>query len=255
AWRVAASDLAAMGARPEAGLAAALLPPGTSARAVAAIQLGLVEAAAEDGASLVGGDLSATAGPLALTVSAWAQLWNRAPVRLGGGRAGEALIVTGALGGAAGALDMLQSGLEPPSQLRARLCDPPSRGAAGEALARAGASAMTDLSDGLVLDLGRLCASSGQGAELWLDHLPLEAELADRLPDRARELALSGGEDFELLASLPRDRLGELRRAWSSELPALSEIGELSADPGVRLWSRPGGEQVPAPGRSGFRHF
>ncbi|MGH7611302.1 MAG: thiamine-phosphate kinase [Candidatus Dormibacteria bacterium] len=256
AWRVAASDLAAMGVRPQAGLAAALLPPGASARALAAIQLGLVEAAAADRAYLAGGDLSATPGPLALTVTVWGRVQGRAPVRLGGGKAGEALVVTGSLGGAAAALALLDSGQSVPAGLEERLCDPPARWQAGEALAQGGVSAMTDLSDGLLLDLERLCAAAGLGAELWAERLPVDLALLDRLPDRAPELALTGGEDFELLAAVSPTRLSELVRGWTDAgLPPLTEVGVLRAPPGIALLSEPGGRPLPLPERRGHRHF
>jgi thiamine-monophosphate kinase len=254
AWRAAVSDLAAMGADAGGGLLAALVPARTSLTALRAIELGLVEAAAEDGAVVLGGDLSGTAGPLALTVTVLGELGDRDPVQLGGGSPGDAVLVTGSLGLAAAALELLERGCgDVPPAWRQRLLQPGARLEAGRALRRLGASAMTDISDGLLLDAARIGAASRVGMEIWLDRLPLGAGLQ---PDSAgRSLALNGGEDYELLAAISPIRLGSVLAGWGDQLPPISEIGRLTEEPGVRLLSRPGGEPVALPERDGFRHF
>lgn len=249
AWAAAVSDLSAMGASPRWGLVAALVPPETAVAALQAVQLGLVEAAALDGATILGGDLSRTAGPLALSVTVLGELSDGSPVRLDGGAAGDSLLVTGSLGSAAAALARLEAA-EPelPAGSWARLLQPTSRVEAGRALRRLGAVAMTDVSDGLLLDLGRLCQASGTGAEIWLDRLPVEGGVAE-------SLALKGGEDFELLAAFPPDRVQTLTESWSPELPGISVLGQLTAEPGIRLLRSRGGGPVAAPEGDGFRHF
>jgi thiamine-monophosphate kinase len=254
AWRAAVCDLAAMGANAGGGLLAALVPAETSLTALRAIQLGLVEAAAEDGAVVLGGDLSGTAGPLALTVTVLGELGDRDPVRLGGGSPGDALLVTGSLGLAAAALERLERGCaELAPEWRDRLLEPRSRLEAGQALRRLGASAMTDISDGLLLDAARIGAASGVGVEIWLDRVPLGAGL--ERDEAGCSLALSGGEDYELLATIAEIRRGPALRGWGSHLPPISQIGRLTEEHGVRLLSRPGGEPMALPERDGFRHF
>jgi thiamine-monophosphate kinase len=254
AWVAAASDLAAMGAAPRGGLVAASLPRGTTVPALQALQLGLVEAASADKASILGGDLSRTDGPLVITVTVLGELSEGGPVLLSGGSAGDALVVTGGLGLAAAALEWLEQGSgEVPGPWQERFLQPQSRTAAGVALRRAGASAMTDISDGLLLDLGRLCEASGVGAEVWLDCLPLG--IGAVRPERALHLALTGGEDFELLAAIPDPLLAALKAGWPKGLPPLARLGVLSAEQGVRLLKRRGGAPIDLPSTDGFEHF
>ncbi|HEY6539025.1 MAG TPA: thiamine-phosphate kinase, partial [Candidatus Dormibacteraeota bacterium] len=253
AWMAAVSDLSAMGAQPRGGLVALSVPPDTTSLALQAVQLGLVEAAAIDGATVMGGDLGRSPGPLSVTVTVAGELIGGAPVQLGGGRAGDDLVVTGTLGLAAAALERLEAGADGfPGAWRDRLLQPPSRVKAGIALRQAGASAMTDISDGCLLDLGRICQASGVGADLWLDHLPL----AEGLPlAQAQRAALSGGEDFELLAALPPGHLDRLLATWAGDGPGLTSVGTLTGGGQVRVLSGRGGaalEELPDPG---FRHF
>jgi thiamine-monophosphate kinase len=254
AWVAAASDLSAMGAIPRGALVAASVPAGTAVAALEAIQVGLVEAASADEAFILGGDLSRTDGPLVITVTVLGELNDGTPALLSGGSAGDALVVTGALGLAAAALEVLEQGSgEVPSSWRERFLQPRSRTAAGVALRRAGASAMTDISDGLLLDLGRICDSSRVGAQVWLDHLPLG--IGAPRSQQAEHLALTGGEDFELLATIPDRLLAPVREAWPKELPPLAHVGVLTKEKGVRLVRRRGGEPIQLPSTDGFQHF
>jgi thiamine-monophosphate kinase len=254
AWVAAASDLSAMGAVPRGALVAASVPSGTPVPVLEAIQVGLADAAAADEAFILGGDLTRTAGPLVITVSVLGELTEGTPVLLGGGSAGDTLVVTGGLGLAAAALEVLEQGSgEVPGSWQERFLQPRSRTAAGVTLRRAGASAMTDISDGLLLDLGRICESSGVGAEVWLDCLPLG--IGATRSERAELLALTGGEDYELLAAIPQRLLSHLEGAWHKELPPLARLGVLTAETGVRLFRERGGKPVDLPSSYGFQHF
>jgi thiamine-monophosphate kinase len=206
------SDLAAMGARPLCLLASFGLP-GEAGEAGE-----LAAGVAAHGVPLVGGDLT-RARELIVSIAAIGAA--RRPVLRSGGRAGDLLAVTGALGGQAA------SGYTAP---------PTPRLAEGVALA-AVAHAMIDVSDGLATDVERLAEASGTGARVELGRLPCA-------PGAGWREAAAGGEDFELLVALPRDALGR------APVP-LTVVGELTAEPGVVLLD-PGGEPVEL---HGFDHF
>ncbi len=254
AWMAAVSDLSAMGATPKGGLVALALPDDTTASALQAIQLGLVEAAAVDCAAVAGGDLSRSPGPLVVTVTVIGEVPDGDPVTLGGASPRDQLVVTGSLGLAASALQLVEAGTKPvPQAWLERLVTPQSRVEAGLALRRAGATAMTDISDGLLLDLERLCQASGVGADLWLDQVPRGSGVGNTLADLER--VLTGGEDFELLAAIPEHQATAVVGSWERALPAVTLIGLVTDQAGIRLFRTRGGEQVEAPTAGGFRHF
>jgi thiamine-monophosphate kinase len=141
-----------------------------------------------------------------------------------GARPGDTLVVTGELGGAAAGLLALEAGEERPD-LIARQLEPKPRLAEGRMLAKAGATAMIDLSDGLGGDASHLAQASGVGLRIDAAALPL----ADCVTDLT--LAVSGGEDYELLATIPPDRI--------AATPA-TRIGEVVAGEGVEI-RLPGG--------------
>lgn len=254
AFSAAASDLAAMGARPRLVVTCLVCPGETDFRAVRAIQRGLVDAATLEGAVVAGGDVSSGTGPLMLAVTVVGSLPDGRPVRLGGAGPGDALLLTGTLGGAAAALAALRAGVPPRPEWKARLVTPRPRTREGSALMRGGASAMTDISDGLLVDAGRMAAASGARLVIWSDRLPLAPGLGGMpLPERL-PLAVAGGEDFELLATVPGAALDGLLRSWDGPEP-LSVIGEVTKGVGVRLLDREAGAEVKLEGGLGFRHF
>jgi thiamine-monophosphate kinase len=190
-WKAVAanvSDIAAMGGRPVHALVTVAGPPDTDLRALYA---GIGEAASTYGLAVVGGDLSA-APALVVTVALTGVVEGAAVLR-SGARPGDRLFLTGPLGESALGLAELRAGgrsgpaVEAHRRPRARLVE-------GQCARRAGATAMIDISDGLALDLGRLCRASGVGAAV--DHLPIAA-------GATRDQALHGGEDYELLFAAP----------------------------------------------------
>jgi thiamine-monophosphate kinase len=215
---------------------------------------GLAEVAAREGVSVAGGDL--VASPV-LIVSVTAV--GREPevgglVTRGGAKPGDLLAVTGELGGAAAALALLQgsgdaASLSPERRaaLLARQLDPRPRLREGVALAAAGASSMIDVSDGLGADAGHLAAASGCRLEIELERVPIADGVAEVAGSdgAAIELAAGGGEDYELLVTLPPDRVEAARDAVAEAGSPLTEIGYATEGQGVRLRLPGGGEIAP----------
>jgi thiamine-monophosphate kinase len=111
-----------------------------------------------------------------------------------------------------------------------------------------------DVSDGILVDLARTARASGCGAEIWADKVPVDSELPERFGQDWLELAIGGGEDFELLAAVAELDLARLLSDWPGHLAPLSVIGALGEQPGVRLLDRRGGSEQAKP-RSLASHF
>jgi thiamine-monophosphate kinase len=251
ALATALSDLAAMGA--EAGEAYVVLGIPEDLDEDGCIELldGMVALAGATGTSIAGGDVTRAAELfLAITVVGHAADPASLVARAGAGP-GDALVLTGEIGGAAAGLELLRRpelgaalAAKTAARLRVRQIEPQPRLGAGRALAQAGATAMIDLSDGLGGDAGHLARSSGVGLRIDGGALPLAeglVEIAAAAQLDATELAVSGGEDYELLASVAADRLREARRAvGKAEGIALTQIGEVVAGGGVEV-RLPGG--------------
>ena len=201
-WKAAAiniSDVAAMGATPLYALATISLHPDTSVELFEGIADGLFEATETYGVYVIGGDISA-ASELSVGVTMTGIPGERSVTR-SGARPGDAICVTGELGGAAGGLIALDRQIDAP-ELIERQRRPRARVEEGRYAANAGATAMIDLSDGLAMDLGHVMQASGVGCEIDLDSVPVDRHLGS-LDGNALELAVIGGEDFELLFTIP----------------------------------------------------
>jgi thiamine-monophosphate kinase len=258
ALQVALSDLAGMGASPRLCLVTLCAAPGTQAGDLLALQVGLCDAAGRAGCPVAGGDVSAIEGPLVVDVVAVGGVAAGRALRRDRGRPGDWLVVTGQLGGAAAGLRVLLGEVEAPAALaeawRGRQLRPAARLAEGLALLTAGVSCAGDLSDGLLVDLDRICAASRCGAELWLDRLPVEPGVKDVLGPDWPQAALGGGEDFELVAAVAPGLIDPLLEAWPAGLQPLRVVGRLDAAQGVRLRRCQGGEAAPLPAVTS-RHF
>jgi thiamine-monophosphate kinase len=249
-WRATAaalSDLAAEGANP-VGVLVSLGIPGRGTGEGGGVDPGVeimagVAAAAKDvGAKVLGGDLVRSDRYM---VDVCVLGTATRPIRRNGARAGDGVWVTGALGGAALALDGFRSGTPPVGAMRQRFARPEPRIAAGRWLARHGARAMIDISDGLAADAGQLAAASGVALEIDLERVPCWRGATPRG-------ATASGEEYELLVALPRGFAARHARAFTRATGlALTAIGRCLRGKGVRLTEA--GRPVPTPG--GFDHF
>lgn len=260
------SDVAAMGGSPRYATVGLGLRSGNETPFVMELYGGMLEAAEEHGLAVVGGDLS-RADRVVISVTIVGEVPRGQAVTRSGGTAGERLVVTGALGAAAGGLWLLQAdrgavadalGTEWARELSVAHARPVARVGEAQTLARAGATAMMDLSDGLALDLSRLCAASGVGARVRAHALPVSPALHDLQKVTGVdpvELALHGGEDYELLAALPAAAVdGALRDLGERYATSLAEIGELTDEPGrLVLVGADGAERELEP--RGWDHF
>jgi len=262
ALSTALSDLAAMGA--EAGEAYVVLgaPADLGEGEFLTLLDGLLAVASETGTTLAGGDVTrAPALTLAVTVVGHATAAEELVSR-GGAEPGDLLVLTGEIGAAAAGrllLDdpALASAVSETTagHLRERQLDPTPRLRSGRALAAAGARAMIDLSDGLAGDAGHVARASGVALRIDAGSLPLAkgvAEVAAAMGRDPLQLAVSGGEDYELLAALPPASLGDASSGLGEAAEAtLTPIGEVEAGGGVEI-RLPGGGLLKA--RS-YDHF
>lgn len=246
ALAVNVSDIAAMGGRPQYFYLGLGLPPGFAAADLGRFLGGLARAARRFGVELAGGDTTRSR-QLLIAITIIGECAR--PLRRDGAKPGDLVGVTGATGGSALGLKLLLAG-ETRSPFIRRHQHPRPQVAKGLALSRH-ASAMIDVSDGLLLDLSRLLRASRAGAVIERGQVPLPPGLRRECLRRGWDwwpLALSGGEDYELLFTVPPGRERLLRRSGL----AYHLIGRVTAGRRLRLCDR--GRDLPL-GRLGFDHF
>lgn len=248
------SDLAAMGAEPS-WLSLAITLPTLEEPWLAEFAAGLHETADYYNCQLVGGDT--TRGPLSLTMIAKGQVPRGKAITRAGAKVGDYIYVTGTLGDAALGLKLVQ-GLHEVSKkhqghLLQRFHYPAARVALGQALRNTASSAM-DISDGLAGDLPHILKRSGVGAYVDVNRLPLSQALKDSCePALALQLALSGGEDYELLFTVPENRRGSLDVLLSPYGVPVTCIGRITGVAGKLELKA--GEQPFSYQHQGFQHF
>lgn len=238
------SDLAAMAAEPVAALVSLVLPErgcgNRSARELAeALYRGMLPLAEQFGCVIAGGDTNLWDGPLAVSVTVLGRVGDAGPLTRSGARSGDAILVTGALGGS----------------ILGRHLDVQPRVREGLALkARYAATAAIDISDGLALDASRLATASGCGVALDLNTLPVSPD-AERLGQQTGrsplQHALGDGEDFELLFSAPVEAAERMLQVQPFDVP-VTRIGQCVAEPG--LWQINDRAEIKPLPPTGFLH-
>jgi thiamine-monophosphate kinase len=264
ALRVNLSDLAAKGAKPIGFLLSLALPDGIDDDWLAAFASGLGADVEQFECPLLGGDTDRTPGPVTISIAAFGALPHGTMVRRSGAKAGDRIVATGTIGDAAlgvlvrkeratasrWGLDVAMS-----DHLIARYLLPQPRNAIADSV-RAFASAAMDVSDGLAGDLAKLCRASGVSARVEVARVPLSAaaRAALRSDQSLIEPILTGGDDYEILATVPGSKLVAFRTAASSFGIELSEIGEIVAGPDAPRFV--GGDGQPLKfARQSFSHF
>lgn len=250
ALAVSASDLAAMGATPQAFTLALTLPSADEVW-LAEFARGLQLMAQNCSLALVGGDT--TRGPLSLTLTVFGRVPAGDALLRSGAQVGDLLCVGGELGDAAGALPLVlgqrdaQDGIR--EALLARYWSPQPQLALGQALRGLATSAL-DISDGLLADCGHIAKASQVTLQIELEQVPLSAPLlAFAGEEQARLCALGGGDDYRLAFTLPPARLAQLQADW----PEVRVIGRVQAGAGVQLLDAAG--QPIDPPTGGYQHF
>ena len=263
ALRVNLSDLAAKGATP-AGFVLTLALQSADEAWLAAFARGLGEDAAHYGCPLLGGDTVSTPGPLMISITAFGRVPAGKMVRRDGARPGDCVMVTGTIGDAALGLDLLRGGA-----VAAALADdgaarevligryrvPQPRNALAPAL-RDHASAAMDVSDGLAGDLAKLCAASDVSAVIDAPRLPMSAVATALLAAGVTDIAalVSGGDDYEVLCTVPDTHCESLAGAARGAGVALTPIGRIVAASGAPRFLDAQGRAI-ALSRLSYSHF
>ncbi len=224
------SDIAAMGARPRFALISLLLPSTFDVAILDGIYAGLQEEAARFGVSLVGGNVARNAERLILDITLLGTGKRNQLLQRNRARPGEVIMVTGNLGSSAAGLlilehEQLASQLSSESLTNVLVAQrtPTPRVEAGQWLALHNVATGIDISDGLAADLAHICTASGVGANIDAEALPILPEvrtIATLAGREAQELALFGGEDYELIFTVPAERVDEIVR----EMPIASDV-------------------------------
>jgi thiamine-monophosphate kinase len=258
------SDLAAMGAVPRLALVTLALRGDERIGDLRALYRGMGHLARRHGITIAGGDIVRSPCGLAFHVTAIGETRNRAVLTRSGAKPGDLVGVTGTLGASAAGLRLLEMSRRDPRR-RAATADvlvaahlqPEPRVALGASLLAHGATAAMDLSDGLAGDLPKILAASGVSAKLDERKIPVAAAVRALFPDDWIDLALRGGEDYELLFTAPPERWPAIVRAVKEAGGSVSAIGVIVApadtEPAIEIIDLEGQNRSVAPGA--FDHF
>jgi thiamine-monophosphate kinase len=259
-WKAMAanlSDIAAMGGVPKYALISLALPDHTDVDDVTALYKGMIELARQSGVAIVGGDTSrAPLIIITITILGSTAGQDKTILTRSGARPDDKVAVTGHLGTAAAGWEMLTQQLqfnpEATACLKEAFLHPSPRIAEGQLLVEQGVKTAIDISDGLISDLNHICKASQVSARIEIERVPILPAVRTNFGDRAQELALSGGEDYELLFTGSAEVIDKVRAAASYPVTV---IGEITAEqPGKVAVVDRTGNQVKLT-RAGWEHF
>lgn len=247
------SDLAAMGAEP-AWMTLALTLPDVDETWLSGFSEGLFEAADYYGIALIGGDT--TRGPRAINITVHGQVPQGKALTRHGAKAGDWIYVTGTLGDSALGLDIIRGAQQASTENKAFLINrhycPTPRVLAGQAL-RSLASSAIDLSDGLISDISHILKAAAVGAIVDVNCIPLSQAMRETVSEeQALGYALTGGEDYELLFTVPESQKGALETTLNHTGTKFVRVGQICA--GSKLKLQLNGEPFTPP-YYGFEHF
>jgi thiamine-monophosphate kinase len=256
------SDIAAMGGNPLVALISLGISPDKALEEIHELYRGMKDICGPYAVSIVGGDTVASQGNLIINVCLIGEADEREVLYRSGARPGDRIYLTGVVGDSAAGLAILRGAITAPESLAAHFLkahnEPDPLIETGRTIAASRlASAMIDLSDGLAADLGHIAEQSGVGALLFENKIPLSRELkdlaghADRTP---LDFALSGGEDYVLLVTVPAKNTRKFEQACQQESTcSLFQIGEIEQEKGIRIRHEDGSVEEFA--HKGFDHF
>jgi thiamine-monophosphate kinase len=249
------SDIAAMGGVPQYALVALALPEDTAVADVKALYEGLIELAGQSGTAITGGNIS-RAPQVSVTVTVIGKSPDKKLLRRDTASPGETIAVTGHTGSAAAGLAMLTRKLalkpETSEYLKKAFLRPAPRLAEGRILVQNGIKTAIDTSDGLLADLRHICEASRVSARLDIDCLPVHPAVKSSFGKKARELALSGGEDYELLFTGSAAAFNRIKKELNCPVTAIGQV--TAGAPGKIDLFDAHGRAVKA-SRAGWRHF
>ena len=258
-WRAMAvnlSDIAAMGGLPRYALVSLALPDHTEVKDVTALYQGMIELAQQFEVAIAGGDMS-SAPIVVINITVIGSTRGRAKPILtrSAAKPGDKVAVTGFLGASAAGLEVLNKRLsleaETAAGLKKAFLKPYPRIAEGQILVEHGVRTAIDISDGLISDLRHICQASKVGARIEIERVPVPPAVKASFGDRALELALSGGDDYELLFTASTGVIDRVKKAASCPITVIGEVtgkaGEITLVDGK-------GNQVDLP-RTGWEHF
>lgn len=253
------SDIASMGAAPRVALLSLAAGGATEVEFILDICRGLCELALNEGVAVAGGDMSSSEAGLVINVSVGGAVTGSGAVLRSGANEGDRVLMTGYPGMAHGGMKLLSEGkADMFPELRKSFVTPDARTLAGITAAGAGATAMIDISDGLAGDLLHICEQSSVGGELDLLEVPVHPELLEasgKFGWNLEDVILEGGEDYELLFTLPPEGAAQARKEISdqADVPVFI-IGTIkSRQAGVDMIGLDGSKRKLT--HHGFNHF
>ena len=237
------SDIAAMGGQPRYALVSLSIPAETETDDVIELYKGMIEMAKKHDVRIVGGDtVGSPATAITLTIIGEAVDEDKI-LKRSAAKPGDLVAVTGTFGASAAGLTMMQRRLSFDKKTEAMLREahfkPSPRIEEGQTLVEYGVKAAIDVSDGLLGDLEKLCLASGVGAQLHSDRVPIHPAVSESFGNEALKLALTGGEDYELIFTAPQKIVNVIKRKLKCPVTV---IGEIVKDRDVMVLDEDGNE-------------